>query len=213
MSRFRTIHRLGFASLILLATIIAYTAALAQTGGAAQIVTPAADDALRGAIQISGTAASPAFASANLAFAYPKDASNTWFPIAIIDQPVLNGDLGTWDTTAISDGEYVLRLQVSSIDGTQMEFKVSVQVRNYTSPVATPPSPTPTVFPRLGLPTPVVMVASATALPVTPAPPTPLPSNPVAVSDKAVYVGFARGALLVTVLVLVVAAAILRRQI
>ena len=86
-----------------------------------QLESPASDDVLRGVVQIEGTADAPDFASADLAFAYDSDETNTWFLIAEIDQPVSNAALGTWDTSAISDGDYVLRLRVSSLAGTQLE--------------------------------------------------------------------------------------------
>jgi len=167
---------------------------------------------LRGSVQINGTAAAANFASADLAFAYASDESNTWFLLQEIDQPVSSSLLGTWDTTAISDGEYLLRVRVVAQDGTSLEARVAVQVRNYTSAVDVVASATPTVVPPVQVPAPIVIVASATSAPAIPAVPTALPANPAAVSESAVYGVFSRGALLVAVLVLVLGVILLRRQ-
>ena len=212
LSALRNLARLGSFAAVLVATFLACPSAAAQTQGSAAIESPAPDDVLRGVVQIVGTANAPDFASADLAFAYESDETNTWFLIGEIDQPVSNAGLGTWDTSYISDGAYVLRLRASSLTGTQLEAKVKVQVRNYTSPVLAAPSATPTEAPPVGLPTAMLVVASATPPPLTPAAPTPLPPNPAAITANVVYAGFARGALLVAALVLIVGIAILRRR-
>lgn len=212
VSTLRTLVRVGTLVAVLVATLLACPLAAAQTQGTAEFETPVPDDVLRGVVQIQGTADAPGFASADLAFAYQSDETNTWFPIAEIDQPVSNGGLGPWDTSTISDGDYLLRLRVNSLAGTQLEAKVKVQVRNYTSPVLTAPSATPTEPPPVDVPTAMLVVASATPPAIAPAAPTPLPVNPAAISENAVYAGFARGALLVTALVLMAGIAILRRR-
>jgi hypothetical protein len=212
LSTIRTLIRLASLVTVVAATFLACPFAAAQTQGTAAIGTPAPDDVLRGVVQIEGTAAAPGFTSADLAFAYESDETNTWFLIAEIDQPVSDAGLGTWDTAAISDGYYVLRLRVSSLAGTEVEAKVKVQVRNYTSPLLTAPSATPTEAPPVGVPTAMLVVASATGPAIARGAPTPLPANPAAISEHAIYAGFARGALLVTALVLMVGIAILRRR-
>jgi hypothetical protein len=212
LSTLHTLVRLASLVTVLVGTFLACPLAAAQTQGNAAIETPAPDDVLRGVVQIQGTADAPDFASADLAFAYESDETNTWFLIDEIDQAVSNGGLGTWDTSSISDGAYVLRLRVSSLTGTQLEAQVNVQVRNYTAPVLTAPSATATEALPVGVPTAMLVVASTTPPPMTPAAPTPLPANPAAISANTVYAGFARGALLVTALVLMVGIAILRRR-
>ena len=62
------------------------------------------------------------------------------------DSPVVNGQLAVWDTTALPDGVYSLRLQAVKQDGNWEEFFVrQVSIVN-TLPTATPsPTVTPTV--------------------------------------------------------------------
>jgi len=197
---------------VLVVTLLLFSVAAAQTQGTVTIGAPAPGDVLRGVVHVQGSADAEGFSSADLAFAYESDDTNAWFLIGEIDQPISNAELGTWDTTVISDGDYVLRLRVSSQAGTQFETMVTVQVRNYTAPVLAAPSATPTEALVLGVPTPMVVVASPTSARVTRAAPTPLPANPAALSADAIYAGFGRGALLVTALVLMVGIAILRRR-
>ena len=206
------ILRLGLVGTVMAVTFLFSPLAAAQTPGTATIGAPAPGDVLRGVVQVQGTVDADGFASADLAFAYESDDTNTWFLIGEIDRPISNAELGTWDTSVISDGDYVLRLRVSSLAATEFETKVTVQVRNYTAPVLAAPSATPTEALVMGVPTPMVVVASPTSARVTPVAPTPLPANPAAISADAVYAGFGRAALLVTALVLMVGIAILRRR-
>ena len=55
-----------------------------------------------------------------------------------------NSTLATWDTTSITDGDYILRLRVFFQDGSSQDVIVSVTVRNEAVPTATPLPPTPT---------------------------------------------------------------------
>ncbi|MFZ4827449.1 MAG: SH3 domain-containing protein [Phototrophicaceae bacterium] len=46
-----------------------------------------------------------------------EDESALWFPITLpLAQAVLNGQLGTWDTTTVADGVYAVRLTVNRLD-------------------------------------------------------------------------------------------------
>jgi len=101
--------------------------------------------------------------------------------------------LAQWDTTGLSDGEYVLRLRVELQDGLSLEVQVpGLRVRNYT-PVETA-TPEPTV------PQPeAVETMPPTAFPAfTPAPLptlTALPGNPVEIASTQVFASLASGAL------------------
>lgn len=192
-----SVIRFGAILLAFLAAFVLRVGAAAQSVARATLSSPTPDQVLQGAIHITGTADSPNFASAELAFAYASDSTNTWFLLQTLDQPVADAELATWDTTAISDGEYVLRLRVNSLDGTFQDASVAVQVRNYTAPPAVKPTAAPTQPPVLQIPTAVVLVPSATPVPQVPSTPTPLPANPAALTISAIYAGFWRGALLV----------------
>jgi len=187
--------------------------ALAQSGTTAQISSPTDGDVLRGEVRIRGSAAGAAFSSAELSFAYVEDPTETWFRIAEVLTPVEDGELWAWNTTAVSDGEYLLRLKLSNLDGTQQEARVHIQVRNYTEAIVVTPTPEPTSQPPMQVDTPVVIQASpTTAIIVKPMTPTAMPINPVALTRAEILGGFWRGALAVVAAGLLVVVVILRRR-
>jgi len=187
--------------------------ALAQSGTTAQISSPTDGDILRGEVRIRGSAAGAAFSSAELSFAYVEDPTGTWFRIAELLTPVEDGELWAWNTTAVSDGEYLLRLKLSNLDGTQQEARVHIQVRNYTEAIVVTPTPEPTSQPPMQVDTPVVIQASpTTAIIVKPMTPTAMPINPVALTRAEILGGFWRGALAVVAAGLLVVVVILRRR-
>jgi hypothetical protein len=197
--------------------LVVWTALRSVTPAFAQppspiITSPTQGQALQGQVAITGTADVPAFADAELAFAYASDTAGSWFTIRTLSQPVDNGALMTWDTTAISDGEYLLRLRVASQDGTIQDATVAVQVRNYTTPLMGTSTASAPQAPTLQIPTPIVILASTTAAPTAAGAPTPLPSNPAALTIGSVYAGFWHGALTVAVLFVVLGLIILRRR-
>jgi hypothetical protein len=208
-------HPHWYAVLLLgIALTAPWSRASAQSAGGAAIDQPTGGEVLRGSIEIDGTAETPGFESADLSFGYDGDTTNTWFTIAEIDRPIVGSQLGTWETTAISDGDYVLRLQVHGQAGSVLQATVRVQVRNYTAPV--PPTVTATVTASPVPPVPTAMIlpiaATSTSTPVIQPTATPLSPNPVAVSELTVYETFARGAVVATALGAVLALAILRRR-
>ena len=159
------------------------------------ITSPQAGEVLRGEVTITGTTDIPNFFSAQLDFAYASDPTDTWFAIQTFSQPVADSTLTTWDTTSISDGDYILRLRVNLIDNTFQEITVPIQIGNDLTPV------TPTVVPtatlnavEVQIPTPFLLAASPT--PTTPPRPTPsaLPTNPASLGHTEIYASLGRGA-------------------
>jgi hypothetical protein len=159
----------------------------------AQVGDPVIDEprpggVLQGVVTITGTSDIAGFVSAEISFTYTDDPTGTWFLIAINEQPVSNHTLVTWDTTVITDGNYVIRLRVNLTDGSIREFLVSdLRVRNY-SPVETP-TPLPVAPEATPLPT-----IKPTAMPFPT--PTVLPRNPATlaptdVSASILYGGMA----------------------
>jgi hypothetical protein len=152
------------------------------------IVVPRPGDVLQGDVTIAGSSDIAGFVSAEISFAYADDSTGTWFLIAMDSQPVVNNRLATWDTTVITDGDYVLRLSVNLTDGNSLETLVSgLRVRNYT--------PVETSTPMALIP--IVTPLSSITLTATPFPmPTALPRNPAAlvptdVSTSILFGGFA----------------------
>ncbi len=169
------------------------------------ITSPTEGQVLQGQVQVNGVTDIPNFASAELDFGYDPDPTGTWFILQSGLQPVAGALLATWDTTTITDGNYVLRLRVVLLDGSAQDASVKVSVRNYT--VVPTPSPviTPTATALLQIPTPIVIVPSSTPTaqpPALVATPTGLPPNPARVTTAEIFSGFWRGALIVGLLVL-----------
>ncbi len=141
------------------------------TPGPVAITAPRPHQALQGQVRVLGVTDVAGFKTASLYFGYANDPTHTWFLIATRHIPTHEGLIARWDTTAITDGDYVLRLVVEAADGRRWEATVPVRVRNYT-PVETP---TPALAVG-GTPRPT---ATATPLPTaTPRWPTPTPFPP-----------------------------------
>ena len=123
----------------------------------------------------------------------PIPATGTWFLIAASDQPVSGGALAQWDTTGLSDGEYVLRLRVELQDGLSLEVQVpGLRVRNYTPVETATPEPAAPPPPAVESPAPT---PAPTFTPPPASTPTGLPDNPVEIGDAQVYASLASGAL------------------
>ncbi|HEX8991137.1 MAG TPA: hypothetical protein VF784_05615 [Anaerolineales bacterium] len=178
----------------------------AQVSTSPVIVSPADGQTLQGQVTVKGTTDIPNFSSAELAFAYNPDPTDTWFTIQTASLPVTGDVIATWDTTAITDGDYVIRLRVNLQDGSTSDAVITVHVRNYT-PTPTPsPAVTPTERPVVEVPTAMIVLPSATPnVPAVAVLPTPsaFPPNPAGVTPGELFSGFWRGALLVGLLVLV----------
>lgn len=196
---------------------IVLTALLFQSPTEAQGVTtpvitsPSAGQVLQGQVAITGTTDIPNFASAELDFSYLSDQTKTRFPIQVLTQVIQNSVLATWDTTIISDGDYLLLLRVYSTDGSFQDSSVPVKIRNYSAPA----SPTPTVVPTepaIQVPT-AILIAPSTTPTSAPLPtPTLLPMNPAVTNVNDVYSGFWRGGLLALLLFSVFGIAIRLRR-
>jgi hypothetical protein len=161
------------------------------------ITSPMPDELLRGTVTITGAINFPSFLSARLEFAYADNPTNTWFPIQTFSAPLTEPTLAVWDTTPITDGNYILRLRVNFEDGTSQEATVPIQVGNEVQPTQTPePTSTPEAETVL-IPTPFLLAASPT--PTQPPRPTPtaLPTNPVSLGQNQVYFSLGRGALVI----------------
>lgn len=169
----------------------------AQDSPPLAITSPVADELLRGPVNITGRLDVPVFTAARLEFAYATNPTDTWFLIQMFSQPVVDGTLATWDTTSITDGNYVLRLRVTFEDGTLQEVTVPIQIGNDALPTATP-EPTPTPEPESALlPTPFLLAASPTPTYVPRSTPTALPPNPVSLEQGEIYRSLGRGALVI----------------
>lgn len=138
------------------------------------IAQPEANGAVRGVVQIVGTATNPQFQRYELYYAsWPVAADNAWIFIGpdahFQAQPL--GLLGTWDSRAVPDGAYALRVRVVKRDGNYIDSEARrVTVAN-TRPAETP---TPTASPT-GQASPTATGPAATLPPPTVAPVSTVP--------------------------------------
>ncbi len=175
----------------------------AQEGAQFVISSPRDGEIVQGRVTISGTVSPPELSSYELSFAYEDDPTQTWFVLATGFQPVFEGELGTWDTSTLTDGNYALRLKVSYLDGSAQETTVSgLRVRNYTAVPTSTFTPTATPIVKFAPPT-AQLIAPAPAT-VTPSLPTPtsLPANPASLQEESISWALGRGAVLALLLFL-----------
>jgi hypothetical protein len=160
--------RFWLTALVLIANLITVWPALAAPaaqGPDVVITSPKEGDKLNGVVQIMGTATNPTFDRYELSWA-SQNAPDNWQMIASVQNRIVNGSLGTWDTTNLPSGVYRLRLIVVR-QGDKTAFFV---VNNLSINQGTPTpavSPTPPVAPTIppspvpgaGGPTPTVAIA------------------------------------------------------
>jgi hypothetical protein len=98
--------------------------------GTARIDTPQNGETLSGIVKIKGSVAGDTFQSAELSFANDMNSSG-WTLIKKIDAPIEQNELATWDTSALENGGYRLRLLVTQKDGsTQQELITGLVLKN-----------------------------------------------------------------------------------
>jgi hypothetical protein len=168
------------------------------------ISSPSEGQIAQGKVVVSGSVAGLGFSSYELSFSYNDDPTQTWFILTTSSLPVFESQLGTWDTTTLTDGDYTLRLRVFLLDGTVQETTVSgLRVRNYTAVPTATFTPTVTAIVQFAPPTAqLIAPAAATVTPSLPTP-TPLPPNPASLQDASIASALGRGAILTLLLFLV----------
>ena len=170
----------------------------AQTAPLIAITSPSAGGTLAGVVTILGTTDVEKFASFQLDFSYASNPADTWFAIQASTQPAVDSPLADWDTTLITDGDYVLRLRVYFEDGTFQDVTTPIKVQNDTPIVVSVAEATPTAV-RLEnqVPTPFLVASSPTPT-QTPRPtPTPFATNAASLDTLAIYGSLGRGALVI----------------
>jgi len=151
-----------------------------------EITSPESGQALQGVIVISGSTNLPDFQSVEIAFAYDTDDDGPWFILFESQEAVERGEIGEWDTTTITDGNYQLRLRVYLEGREPVEMRVrGLRVRNYLPVETATPEPTPIVMDITStLPAPTRTVVLT---------PTPLPPNPATVTQQNILTSFVQG--------------------
>jgi len=135
----------------------------------ARLAAPAAGATIFGAVTISGTANTSGFQNYRLDYLAQADPASGWQPIGRqVAQQVTGGVLAQWDTSALKDGVYQIRLRVILRNGTVLEDYIrELRVQNQQ------PTPLPTFPPTLTPP--AAATAGATLPPLIQQPPSATP--------------------------------------
>jgi len=107
------------------------TAAEGCVAGQINLTAPLNGDSVSGSVTIRGSATVPNFGFYTLQVARPGDV--VWLPKQVIQQPVQNDILGTWDTSLLTPGEYMFRLVVTDNLGNELT-PCAIQVMVQPSP-------------------------------------------------------------------------------
>lgn len=153
-------------------------AAPAQQEARPVIAQPVTDSAVRGVVQVVGSATHPQFQRYELYYApWPIPSDQSWIFIGdahFSQQPL--GLLGTWDSRSVPDGTYALRVRVVRVDGNYLDSDPQRVLVANTRPLPSPTpdaTDTPASIPTAAPPTPTIVV-QAPVLAETPTPePTP----------------------------------------
>ena len=175
----------------------------AQGGDDLVIASPEPGQVVQGLVIVSGTVTVLGFSSYELSFAYGDDQTGTWFTLQNSSLPVFEGELGTWDTTTLTDGDYNLRLRAFLLDGSIQETIVlDLRVRNYTPVPTSTPAPTATVVAQFAAPTAQLIAPALATVTASHPTPTPFPPNPAGLVIPSISGALGRGAILALLLIL-----------
>lgn len=106
-----------------------------------RITSPAHDALVSGTVSVIGTAAGSNFAS--YVVEYAQGILGTWQLLASSSTPVTNGVLATWNTSALTNDRYTLRLRVIPTSGLETVDFVNVRVVDGPAPTVTSVSTSP----------------------------------------------------------------------
>jgi len=157
----------------------------------ASVQSPLPGEAVQGVVQVMGTTDIRNFEAYELSFAFQGDPTESWFLLVESNEAVERDLLGEWDTTTLTDGDYVLRLIVRLSGDDPQEIRIEgLRVRNYTPIESSTPAPTLPADPG----------ATAT-ITLSPLPPTvtPLAVNPIEFSREEILGSFMSGLLIAAV--------------
>jgi hypothetical protein len=99
--------------------------------GQVNLTSPLNGDRVQGSVTVKGSASTTNFGFFTLQIAHPGDP--IWLPILVGQQAIKNDILGTWETSTLTPGEYMLRLVVTDNIGTELT-PCAIQVTVETPP-------------------------------------------------------------------------------
>lgn len=185
------------------------------------IRSPIEGEVLDGMVTIMGSADAPAFTNFTVQYGISHDPGAFSEPFVNNSTPVIDNQLGQWDTQGLDSGPYTLRLAVRDNAGHEYESKVHLFIQHATptepqtatptwtplptnTPTNAPPTDTPVVVdtptntPEATLAPPVdtpVVVDTPTLLPDTP---TPAATEPITSATIITSAGFITATVTVT---------------
>ncbi|HJS28585.1 MAG TPA: hypothetical protein VJ768_03120 [Anaerolineales bacterium] len=176
-----------------------------------EITSPVPGQALQGIVPVFGTVrTNRGFISGRLVFSYEADDRGSWFEVGPVPRMVEESELGIWDTTSLTDGNYALRLEVSLASGEVITHTVSgLRVRNYSMIETDTPAPTQTLPPDSG---PTREPPSAPTSTRRPSTPTLLPPNPAEITVAQLSGSAGRGVLITLAVFAALGFLVLRRR-
>ena len=122
---------------IFLALLVLFPLSNVMAQGDVAILSPSDGEAIQGRVVVTGYIKASNVKEYRLEFGYQNANAAGWYLInsaSVLEQDAV---LGVWDTSAISDGNYNLRLTVIFTDQSTSQFTITdLRVRNY-SPIET----------------------------------------------------------------------------
>ncbi|HZY43975.1 MAG TPA: hypothetical protein VFF70_04420, partial [Anaerolineae bacterium] len=136
----------------------------------ATITSPADGQTVNGNVTISGSAIHADFDRFEISYGPDPNPNDTWQIFVNNNQMVAANTLGTWNTSVLVDGTYMIRLRVVRRDSNYTEaFVRGIKVSNQ-QPIGTPTSvpPAPTFGPEATLPAiaPIIIEQPPTNAPI-----------------------------------------------
>ncbi len=111
------------------------------------ITNPSPGDLVSDTVQIVGTVGNAEFDHYAIHFALYPNPTDTWFPIVLSGTiPVTHGVLGQWDINGISNGRYMIRLEVFDDRGNLLNKAGVSDILVNIEPTATSPIAAPTAI-------------------------------------------------------------------
>lgn len=124
----------------LLVCLLPSSMALAE--GDVAILSPQNGAGVKGRVVVTGYIKASNYSGYELDFMDEGNSAPGWYPVDNGTKVAEDGSLGIWDTTAISDGNYSLRITVKLNDGSTSSATVSgIRVRNYSPMETETPAP------------------------------------------------------------------------
>jgi hypothetical protein len=157
----------------------------------ATILSPEPGQALQGTILIIGEINTEDALKIELSFSYADNPRDTWFLIREIEESIPQEISLEWDTNILTDGDYTLRMVVTTGEDQFITTVPGLRVRNYSMIETSTPHPTATPAPEDTRAPTVTPTMTITPIPLTT---TPLLPNPAQINSSDIGLSIGKGA-------------------